>query len=136
VNIKNLAEHILLQCIEDLWDEGERDDGRDFFKGERFHLCAEMAGMSLHDQSTLLNMVSKIMDRTTTAKRKPKSSGKKTPCFPVRSKKTGGATSLLSMKVSTSIALREKPVLLRSGKTRALSGRGQTAHIAGHTPQL
>jgi hypothetical protein len=91
VNIKNLAEHILLQCIEDLWDEGERDDGRDFFKGERFHLCAEMAGMSLHDQSTLLNMVSKIMDRTTTAKRKPKKSiGKKTPCFTVRPQKTGG----------------------------------------------
>ncbi|MGD0884476.1 MAG: hypothetical protein ABSA46_06295 [Thermodesulfovibrionales bacterium] len=136
MNIKNLAEHIMLQCIEDLWDERERDDCRHFFKGERFRLCAEMASMSLHDQSTLLNMVSKIMDRTTTAKRKPKSIGEKTTCFTVRPKKTREAKSLLPMKVSTSITLRRKPVLLHSGKARPLSGRDQTSHIARRTPQL
>ena len=53
MNIKNLAEHIMLQCIEDLWDEGERGDSRNFFEGERFQQCAEMASMSLHDQSTV-----------------------------------------------------------------------------------
>jgi hypothetical protein len=100
VNIKNLAEHIMLQCIEDLWDEQERDDSRHFFKGERFHLCAEMASMSLHDQSTLLNMVSKMMDRPSMAKRKPKSIGEKTPCFTVQvgdRKKPGEAPKDLPM---------------------------------------
>jgi hypothetical protein len=100
VNITNLAEHIILQCIEDLWDEEERGDSRHFFKGDRFHLCAEMANMSLHDQSELLNMVSKIIERTTRAKRKHKSMGEKATCFTVQvgdRKKPGGTPQYLPM---------------------------------------
>ena len=81
LNIKNVAELIMLQCIEDLWDEGERGDSRNFFKGERFQLCAEMASMSPKDQSALLHMVGKIMDRTRTPKRKPKGIEKRQPAL-------------------------------------------------------
>lgn len=57
MSLKNLAEGIILQSIEDLWSEDYRDDCITFFRGKDFMLCAEMAGMDLSEQVELLNLV-------------------------------------------------------------------------------
>jgi len=67
MNIRNIAELIILQCIEDLWNERERSGSTDFFTGEGFSLCAGLAGMDLHDQGRLLNMVSRKMTQNSAA---------------------------------------------------------------------
>jgi len=54
---ENLAEAIILQSIEDLWDESQRDGCIAFFAGEDFTTCARIARMSLSDQVKLLNIV-------------------------------------------------------------------------------
>ncbi len=58
--IKELAEAILLQSMEDLWIDEARSNCIDFFCGEGFHICSEMAGMSSDDKAKLLNMVGDI----------------------------------------------------------------------------
>ncbi len=58
MSLKMLAEGIILQSIEDLWNENCREDCITFFKGKDFRLCAELAGMELSDQVELLNLVS------------------------------------------------------------------------------
>jgi hypothetical protein len=54
---KNLAESVLLQSIEDLWDKEQRRDCLDFFSGEGFRLCADIAGIQLTDQKKLLSLI-------------------------------------------------------------------------------
>ncbi|MFZ2196241.1 MAG: hypothetical protein WAV13_00800 [Thermodesulfovibrionales bacterium] len=71
MNIRNIAELIILQCIEDLWNERERSGSADFFTGEGFSLCAGLAGMDLHDQGRLLNMVSRTMTQNSKAVKRP-----------------------------------------------------------------
>ena len=60
--LKSLMEKIILQSIEDLWTAEERDECINFFRGERFGICADMAGMSLYEQAKLLNLANKIID--------------------------------------------------------------------------
>jgi len=62
VCLKSLMEKIILQSFEDLWMPGERDECINFFRGERFGICAEIAGMSLYEQAKLLNLANKIID--------------------------------------------------------------------------
>jgi hypothetical protein len=57
MSLKKLAEGIILQSIEDLWNENYREDCITFFKGKDFRLCAELAGMELSDQVELLRLV-------------------------------------------------------------------------------
>ncbi len=59
--IKGLAEAILLQSMEDLWIDKERSDCMDFFIGEGFHVCSEIAGMSSDDKVKILNIVHEII---------------------------------------------------------------------------
>ncbi|MBI5640502.1 MAG: hypothetical protein HZA17_08765 [Nitrospirae bacterium] len=63
MGLKGLAEGIILQSIEDLWNENHRDDCVAFFKGEDFLTCSKIAGMSLHDQVRLLNLVRDVIER-------------------------------------------------------------------------
>lgn len=72
MGLKELAEEILLQSIEDLWDEKRRDDSITFFRGEGAGICAELAGMNLYDEVRLFNLVEKIINGTEgrTVKRK------------------------------------------------------------------
>ena len=63
MNIRNLAEAIILQSVEDLWDERRREDCRKFFAGEDYRLCASMADMNLSDQVKLLNMVKGLIQK-------------------------------------------------------------------------
>ena len=71
MNIRNIAELIILQCIEDLWNESERSGSADFFAGEGFSLCAGLAGMDLQDQGRLLNMVSRTMKQNSGTVKRP-----------------------------------------------------------------
>ena len=59
--VQNLMEGIILQSIEDLWIAGEEDGCINFFRGEGFVICADIAGMNLHDQVLLLNFTDKII---------------------------------------------------------------------------
>jgi len=57
--IQSLAEAIILQAIEDLFDSSERNKSIDFFKGENFTLCAETAGLSTLEQMRIIRMLAK-----------------------------------------------------------------------------
>jgi hypothetical protein len=57
-NIKNLAEAIILQSVEDLWDAKQKDECLTFFYGESFGMCAEIAGMNKDEQAMMLQLVS------------------------------------------------------------------------------
>lgn len=61
MGIRGLAEGIILQSLDDLWDEGEKLRSIYFFKGDGFNKCAQMAGMKLPEQIKLLNIVKKIV---------------------------------------------------------------------------
>ena len=71
MNIRNIAELIILQCIEDLWNKRERPGSADFFAGEGFPLCAGIAGMDIHAQGRLLNMVGKTMAQNSGPLKRP-----------------------------------------------------------------
>ena len=61
MKVSHLAEAIILQSIEDLWDEGQRQACVEFFTGEDFRSCAALAGMSTSDQIRILKMFSGLM---------------------------------------------------------------------------
>lgn len=58
-----LSERIILQALEDLWDADERKESVEFFRGEGFTLCAEMANINLFDQVSLLKLVNDVVRR-------------------------------------------------------------------------
>ena len=68
--MKALADAILLQSIEDLWTDVERANCIDFFSGEGFRICSEMAGMSSDDKVKILNMVRDIIDQNSIREKK------------------------------------------------------------------
>jgi hypothetical protein len=70
--VKSLMEGIILQCIADLWIGGEIDACIQFFRGEGFAICANLAGMTLHDQVKVLNLANKIIDLHTAGRDKQK----------------------------------------------------------------
>jgi hypothetical protein len=59
--IKKLAETILMQSIEDLWNKEERSNCIDFFTGEGYRICSEIAGMSPNEKVEVLNFVRNIL---------------------------------------------------------------------------
>ena len=60
--VESLMEGIILQCITDLWMGGEIDACIHFFRGEGFAICANIAGINLHDQVKVLNLANEIID--------------------------------------------------------------------------
>ncbi len=54
MDIRTLAESIILQSIEDLWHREHREGSLEFFSGEGFELAAELAGLSNKDKRKLL----------------------------------------------------------------------------------
>jgi hypothetical protein len=56
--IQHLAEAIILQSIEDLWDVQQRKYCVAFFEGEGFHLCAGTAGITMFHRRRLLKLIS------------------------------------------------------------------------------
>jgi len=61
-SVESLMEGIILQCFADLWTGGEIDSCIQFFRGEGFSVCANIAGMSIHDQGKVLNLANRIID--------------------------------------------------------------------------
>ena len=57
MGISNLAEAIILQSIEDLSIEGQREDCIRFFNGRGFNICAGIAGINSADQEKLFDLV-------------------------------------------------------------------------------
>ncbi len=63
MGLKSLAEGIIVQSMEDLWDDSLREDCIAFFRGEEFRTCAELAGMGLDEQLKVLDMVKGMLGR-------------------------------------------------------------------------
>jgi hypothetical protein len=57
MGLKELAEGIILQSIEDLFDDDERPGCVALFRSKEFTICAEMAGMDVASQVRLLDLV-------------------------------------------------------------------------------
>jgi hypothetical protein len=55
--VKELAEKVILQSIEDLWDKEQRDLCSAFFCGQGFSFWAETAGMTIADRRKILSLV-------------------------------------------------------------------------------
>jgi hypothetical protein len=68
--IKSLAEAIILQSVEDLWDTGHADECKSFFQGEGFDICAGIAGIPSEGRSELLQMITRSTPRTTAPARR------------------------------------------------------------------
>jgi hypothetical protein len=54
---RKLAEAVILQAIEDLWEPSQREESIEFFKGEGFETCASLAGMSHARKIMLIKMI-------------------------------------------------------------------------------
>lgn len=61
--IKNLAEAILLQTIEDIWDKNQQKTCLTFFNSRCFSLCADIAGISIHDRNKILSMIQQSLQK-------------------------------------------------------------------------
>lgn len=57
MNVKCLAEAIILQSLEDLWNPEYRDESREFFEGDGFKICSELAGIDSMKQFKILHLV-------------------------------------------------------------------------------
>lgn len=57
-NLKGLAEAIILQSIEDLWDKNNREESLAFFNGNAFDICALCAGMNVSEQQKIRALLS------------------------------------------------------------------------------
>jgi hypothetical protein len=61
MGVKSLAEGILCQSLEDLWDDDLRDESLAFFASSDFSSCAQLARMNVTDQIELLTLVSRVI---------------------------------------------------------------------------
>ena len=61
--IRNLAEAIILQSIEDLWNREQKQDCVAFFEGEGFYLCSGVAGINMFHKRKLLKLISTSIRR-------------------------------------------------------------------------
>jgi hypothetical protein len=54
--IKNLAEAVILQSLEDLWDPSHRIESIDFFNGDGYRIYAKLAGLNQPRSHKILNI--------------------------------------------------------------------------------
>jgi hypothetical protein len=69
MSLKTLAEAIMLQSAEDFLSEDRQEEDLEFFCGEGFRICSEIAGMDHEDKCKLLNL---LMGSAPVCYRKPK----------------------------------------------------------------
>ena len=60
MDTRALAEAVILQCMEDLWDERHCKESISFFSSKDFSILAELARMSTDERLKLLKIVRKI----------------------------------------------------------------------------
>lgn len=61
MNTRGLAESIILQSFEDLWAKNYCKESENFFTGDIFCLCAEIAGMSTLEQKKMRTIVKRVL---------------------------------------------------------------------------
>jgi len=66
--LKALAEAIILQSMEDLWTKSYRKESLQFFLGEGFRECADIAGMKVIDRLKVVKMAREMKVRLTGTK--------------------------------------------------------------------
>jgi hypothetical protein len=59
MNLKTLAEAIMLQAADDFLGENRCEEDVAFFSGEGFRICSAMAGMKYPEKCELLDLVRK-----------------------------------------------------------------------------
>lgn len=57
MSIKNLAEAVILQSLEDLWDPKYTGSSLEFFKGDGFKICADIAELTHFKQYKMLHLL-------------------------------------------------------------------------------
>lgn len=57
VGIIHLAEAVILQSLEDLCTQDYAEDSMEFFEGEGFRICADIAGISYSKQNKILHLL-------------------------------------------------------------------------------
>jgi hypothetical protein len=57
VRLKALAEAVILQAVEDLWNSAHSKESVEFFEGEGFKHCADLAGMRVVERLKLIRML-------------------------------------------------------------------------------
>lgn len=57
MGIKHLAEAVILQSLEDLWDPHFTGGSREFFEGEGFKICATLAEITSFKQYKILHLL-------------------------------------------------------------------------------
>ena len=77
MKVQHLAEAVILQAMEDLWDEEHREDCIGFFTGEDFRACAALAGVDTAEQIKILNLMEKVMESIKTPARTVKRASRK-----------------------------------------------------------
>jgi hypothetical protein len=58
--LKALAEAVILQAMEDLWSDAHRKESLEFFEGEGFSHCADLAGMRVVERLKLIRMLRRL----------------------------------------------------------------------------
>jgi len=61
---RSLAEAVILQSIEDLWNPVCKRESLMFFEGDGFELCSEVAGISYIKQLVMLRMLAHAGPKT------------------------------------------------------------------------
>ncbi len=61
MSLRDLSEAIILQSADDLLSGPNEEDALEFFGGEGFRLCSEMAKMSHDDKLAFLEMLAKCV---------------------------------------------------------------------------
>lgn len=55
--VKELAETVILQSIEDLWEKDQKEAYSFFFSGWGFSFWADAAGINIYDRRKILSLV-------------------------------------------------------------------------------
>jgi len=53
---RSLAEAVILQSLEDLSDPRHRDESREFFGGEGFKLCGDIAALTVRSKLKIIHL--------------------------------------------------------------------------------
>ena len=67
IQMKKIAEAVILQSVEDLWLPVHKKKSVDFFTGEGFVICAKFADFGLYEKLKLIQLIKKAAQKRTLA---------------------------------------------------------------------
>ena len=65
MGLRTLSETIILQSIEDLFSQKEREGSIRFFRGKGFKIAADIAGMKFEERQKLRKMLTGFLEEGT-----------------------------------------------------------------------